>query len=84
MTSMVSRSLKRVPKQEQPWRGFIYELLLEILDPKAYRAFVQSKLILEAEQAAAIAKAELASTIFLKNVDQINNKITKGEYEDET
>lgn len=70
-------------ERENSERGFLFELLLELFSPKAYRAYVQTKLILEAEQAAALAKASLASRIFLKTIEEVNHQITKGENQNE-
>jgi len=64
-------------------RGFLFELLLEISNPKAYRSYVQTKLMLEAEQAAAIAKASLASKLFLKKIEDVIHQMTKGENQNE-
>lgn len=66
-----------------PRRGFLYELILEIMDPKAYLAYVRTILHLEAEQVATKAKADLASRRFLRTVDQVTTQIEKGEFSDE-
>ena len=64
-------------------RGFLYELLMEIENPRAYRAYVRSLLHMEAEQVTAKAKAALASKSFMRKIDRVSNQLMKGALDDE-
>ena len=66
-----------------PRRGFLYEILLEVVNPPAYRAYVRSKLLFEADNLAAKAKAILVSKSFLRTIDQVSNQFMKGDVNDE-
>ena len=83
MEEIISNLQEDDVEHENSERGFLYELFLEIFSPKAYRTYVQTKLMLEAEQAAALAKASLASRIFLRTIEEANHLITKGENQNE-